>query len=138
VDSAALTAIAIFSLSVKLMRTLRQKGGAGAMLLSPEDYGKQRRPEKLRFRSVRIAARRRSQAAAIMAMKASRLTNKSKISKTDDVEYCVRYFSSVIFRTIFNLWAIFNANGPGTRAASFQYSSVQYLSGFPVIYGGLK
>jgi hypothetical protein len=97
------------------MRTLRQKGGAGAMLLSPEDYGKQCRPERLRFRYVRIAARRRSQAAAIMAIKASRLTNKSKISKTDDVEYCVRYFSSVILQAIFNLRAIFNANGPGTR-----------------------
>jgi hypothetical protein len=100
------------------------------MLLSPEDYGKQRRLEKLRFRSVRIAARRRSQAAAIMAMKASRLTNKSKISKTDDVEYCVRYFSSVIFWAIFNLWAIFNANGPGTRGVISIFVDSKFV-GFP-------
>ncbi|HKQ77821.1 MAG TPA: hypothetical protein VJ810_29255, partial [Blastocatellia bacterium] len=55
-----------------------------------------------------------------MPMKASRLTNKSKISKKDDVEYCVRYFSIVIamgnlLRGNLRLGAIFAANGLGPR-----------------------
>jgi len=71
--------------------------------------------------------RRRPQAAAIMAMKASRLTNKSKISKPDDVENSVRYFSIVIIR------AIFKVNGLRRHVALYHY-----LSGIPVICVGFK
>jgi hypothetical protein len=41
VDSAALTAIVLFSSLMKLIKTLSVKGNAGEMLLSRAEYGKQ-------------------------------------------------------------------------------------------------